>query len=129
VFNNQPGAAPNVPPPGASRPVAAAYPAQPQAAQPGGTTSIARSEPSAPSGSSVSIKLASSVSEQRAQATLSRLQKQFPGVLAGASVRREDLGKFGVFYRVRVNPMPREAADKVCAQLKASGASCALSGG
>jgi hypothetical protein len=60
---------------------------------------------------------------------LARLQKQFPNALSGGSVRREDLGKFGVFYRVRVGPLSRDAADKVCAQLKAGGASCAISGG
>jgi hypothetical protein len=93
---------------------------------PVGTTTIARSG-TAPA--PVMIKLASSVSEQAAQETLSRLQKQFPGLLSSGSVRREDMGKFGVFYRVRVGPLSREAADKVCAQLKAGGASCTVSGG
>jgi len=39
------------------------------------------------------------------------------------------MGKDGVFYRVRVGPLSREAAAKVCAQLKAGGASCSMSGG
>ncbi len=112
--------------PGGTTTVARGTPS-PQAAQPGGTTTIARS--TAPDASSVSLKLASSTSEETARETLARLQQKFPGVLTGASVRREDLGKFGVFYRVRVNPMPRETADKVCAQLKAGGARCTLSGG
>jgi hypothetical protein len=92
---------------------------------PVGTTTIARTAAAAP----VTIKLASSVSEQSANETLSRLQKQFPGLLASGAVRREDMGKFGVFYRVRVGPLSRETADKVCAQLKAGGASCSMSGG
>jgi hypothetical protein len=95
-------------------------------ASPVGTTTIARSG-TAPA--PVMVKLASSVSEQAAQETLSRLQKQFPGLLTSGSVRREDMGKFGVFYRVRVGPLSREAADKVCAQLKAAGASCSMTGG
>jgi hypothetical protein len=93
---------------------------------PVGTTTIARTGTAA---APVTIKLASSVSEQSANETLSRLQKQFPGLLAGGAVRREDMGKFGVFYRVRVGPLSREAADKVCAQLKAGGANCSMSGG
>jgi hypothetical protein len=92
-----------------------------------GTTSIARSASSDPA--PVTIKLASSVSQEAAQETLSRLQHQFPGLLASGVVRREDMGKFGVFYRVRVGPLSHEAADKVCAQLKAAGASCSMSGG
>jgi hypothetical protein len=93
---------------------------------PAGTTTIARSATDA---APVTVKLASSVSQQAANEILSRLQKQFPGLLANGVVRREDMGKFGVFYRVRVGPLSREAADKMCAQLKASGASCSFSGG
>ncbi|MFI4996403.1 MAG: SPOR domain-containing protein [Hyphomicrobiales bacterium] len=92
-----------------------------------GTTSIARTQ--AGGGSSVSIKLASSLSERDARETLSRLQKQFPGTLAGGSIYREDLGQRGVFYRVRVGPLPRQNAEKVCSQLRAGGASCGLTGG
>ncbi len=105
----------------------AASPAPARAAAAPGTTSIARTQ--AGGGSSVSIKLASSLSERDARETLSRLQKQFPGALAGGSIYREDLGQRGVFYRVRVGPLPRENAEKVCSQLRAGGASCGLTGG
>jgi hypothetical protein len=99
----------------------------PQAAPPAGTTAIARTP--APDGGGVSVKLASSTSEEKAREALGRLRKQFPGPLSNAGVYREDLGKAGVFYRVRVMPLTRDAADKVCAELKAGGASCSISGG
>jgi SPOR domain len=57
---------------------------------------------------------------------LSQLQKQFPGALGGGSIGRDNLGSFGVFYRVRVGPLSREAADKVCSQLRAVGKKCIL---
>jgi hypothetical protein len=99
----------------------------PQAAPPAGTTAIARTP--APEAGGVSVKLASSTSEEKAREALGRLRKQFPGALSNAGVYREDLGKAGVFYRVRVMPLTRDAADKVCAELKAGGASCSISGG
>jgi SPOR domain len=74
--------------------------------------------------SSVLVQLGSSPSKSEALATLSRLRKQFPDVLHGGSVRRADQGSMGVFYRVQVGPLSRDAADKVCSQLKSSGASC-----
>jgi hypothetical protein len=101
---------------------ASAVPAQ--AAQPSATPIDARAN--ATGGSSFSIRLASSLSESDARATLSRLQKQFPGALGGGSIRRDDLGNDGVFYRVRVGPLSREAADKVCSRLKAAGKNCIL---
>jgi hypothetical protein len=79
--------------------------------------------------SSFSIQLASSPSESDARATLSRLQRQFPAALGGGSVRRADLGGKGIFYRVRVGPLSREAADKICSQVKAGGADCILTRG
>ncbi|SEE15254.1 Sporulation related domain-containing protein [Rhizobiales bacterium GAS191] len=73
---------------------------------------------------SFSIQLASSVSKSEALATLSRLRKQYPDKLGGGSVSRVDAGSNGVFYRVRGRPISRDAADKVCSQLKASGENC-----
>ncbi|MFI5013535.1 MAG: SPOR domain-containing protein [Hyphomicrobiales bacterium] len=75
--------------------------------------------------SSYSIKLASRLTERDARAALSQLQKQFPGLLGGASVTKDDLGKEGVFYRVRTGPLSRDAADKLCSQLKTAVRGCA----
>jgi hypothetical protein len=96
-------------------------------AQSAATASDASSN--AAGGSSFSVQLASSPSESEARATLSRLQKQFPSALGGGSVRRADLGGKGVYYRVRVGPLSRDAADKICSQLKAGGADCILTRG
>ena len=79
--------------------------------------------------SGFSVQLASSQSESDARATLSRLQRQFPSTLGGGSIRRADLGAKGVYYRVRVGPLTRDAADKICAQLKSGGAECILTRG
>ncbi|SEC85109.1 Sporulation related domain-containing protein [Rhizobiales bacterium GAS191] len=133
--------------PAASPAVVANNQQQPEAAPPATVASVLRkvieggnaqnAQPVAPpadaktkvAGPAVSLKLASSTTEPDAQATLARLQKQFPGALTEAAVHREDMGKDGVFYRVRVGPLSREAANKICAQLKAGGASCSMSGG
>ena len=53
----------------------------------------------------------------------------FPSTLGGGSIRRADLGAKGVYYRVRVGPLTRDAADKICAQLKSGGAECILTRG
>jgi len=76
--------------------------------------------------SSYLVQLASSPSKSEALATLSRLRKQFPDVLRGGSVHRADQGSTGMSYRVQVGPLSRDAAVKVCAQLKSSGASCTV---
>jgi cell division septation protein DedD len=79
--------------------------------------------------SSFSVKLASSTTERDARLTLSQLRKQFPGLLEAGSVHQEDLGSAGVFYRVRVGGLTHDAADKICAQLKAAGKACTPTGG
>ncbi|MBV8185547.1 MAG: SPOR domain-containing protein, partial [Hyphomicrobiales bacterium] len=82
-----------------------------------------------PSAGSAFAQVASSQSESDARATLARLQKQFPGELGGGAIHRADLGSKGIYYRVQVGPVSREAADKICTQLKASGAQCIRTGG
>ncbi len=86
------------------------------------------SENAARGDSGFSVQLAASPSESDARATLSRLQRQFPS-LGGGSVRRADLGSKGIYYRVRVGPLTRDAADRICSQLKAGGAECILTRG
>jgi SPOR domain len=105
-------------------PILEASAAPTQAEQPAGTATDVRVKSTG--GPSFSIRLASSLSESDARATLSQLQKQFPGALGGGSIGRDNLGSFGVFYRVRVGSLSREAADKVCSQLRAVGRKCIL---
>jgi hypothetical protein len=90
----------------------------------------AASQPNTARGESgFSIQLASSPSETDARATLSRLQRQFPNMLGGGSVYRANLGNKGIYYRVRVGPLSRDAADKLCSHVKAGGADCILTRG
>ena len=72
------------------------------------------------------IGLGSSPSESEARATLLQLEKQFPGALSSGSIRPEDRGSEGVFYRIRVGPLSLEAAAKICSRLRAAGKSCLL---
>jgi sporulation related protein len=109
--------------------VAPLPPAKPRTLASADTTASARAKPSdasanAASASSFSIQLASSPSKSDALATLSRLKKQFPDVLGGGSIRRADGGGKSVFYQVQVGPLSRDAADKACSRLKASGENC-----
>jgi hypothetical protein len=107
-----------------------------------GRTTIARAEPVNPetaasasdtAASAVShgafAQVASSQSESDARATLARLQKQFPNELGAGAIHRADLGSKGIYYRVQVGPLSREAADKICTQIKAGGAQCIRTGG
>jgi cell division septation protein DedD len=103
---------------------ASAAPAQ--AAQPAATT---EARANATGGSSLWVGVASSYSESDARATLSQLQKQFPGRLGGGSISRDDRGGAGVFYRVRVGPLSLESAAKVCSRLRAAGKNCVLTRG
>jgi hypothetical protein len=103
--------------------VARAEPVNPESA-----ASASNAAASAPSGGAFA-QVASSQSESDARTTLLRLQKQFPGELGGGAIHRADLGAKGIYYRVQVGPLSREAADKICTQLKASGAQCIRTGG
>jgi hypothetical protein len=75
------------------------------------------------------IGLASSSSESDARATLSQLQRQFPGKLGASSIHRIDRGRAGVLYRLRLGPLSLEAASKVCSAVRATGKSCVLTSG
>ncbi|MBV8429251.1 MAG: SPOR domain-containing protein [Hyphomicrobiales bacterium] len=105
--------------------VAKAEPVNPESA----ASAISAAATQTPSAGSAFAQVASSQSESDARATLARLQKQFPGELGGGAIHRADLGSKGIYYRVQVGPVSREAADKICTQLKASGAQCIRTGG
>ncbi len=79
--------------------------------------------------SSFSIELASSHSKSDALAILSRLKKQFPDMLGGGSIHRTDGGGTGGHYRVQAGPLSRQAANKACSRLRASGENCIVVGG
>jgi hypothetical protein len=85
-----------------------------------------RLRPNPTGGSSMWIGLASSSSESDARATLSQLQKQFPGQLGGSSIHQVDRGGPGDLYRLRLGPLPLGAASKVCSAVRAAGKNCVL---
>ena len=76
--------------------------------------------------SSFSIRLASSHSKSDALATLSRLKTQFPDVLVGGSINRVGGSGASALYLVHAGPLSRDAADKACSRLKASGENCVV---
>ena len=100
----------------------------PQTAETPEKTIVPRPAP-AGGGASFSLRLASSLSESDARATLSQLQKEFPGALQNGSVTRDNLGSYGVFYRVKVGPLSREVAERVCSRLRTAGRKCVLTRG
>ena len=72
------------------------------------------------------VQLSASKSEAEAQSTLRALKSKY-AVLEGRepTVRRKDQGKRGVFYAVQVGPFEtQQAAEQLCARVKAAGGSC-----
>jgi hypothetical protein len=117
-------------PPEAPEPMleASAAPSEtPETAETPEKTIVPRPAPA--SGGAFSLRLASSLSESDARATLSQLQKEFPGALQNGSVTRDNLGSVGVFYRVKVGPLSREVAERVCSRLRTAGRKCVLTRG
>jgi SPOR domain len=110
--------------------IARAEPVNPEAAASASNPTASASDPTASAASHGAFaQVASSQSESDARATLARLQKQFPNELGGGAIHRADLGSKGIYYRVQVGPLSREAADKICTQIKAGGAQCIRTGG
>lgn len=74
------------------------------------------------------IQLAASPSKQKAEEKLLQIVADHANILRGTklSVMKADLGARGVFYRIQGQPMPAEAAKKLCAEIKAAGAGCLL---
>jgi cell division septation protein DedD len=72
------------------------------------------------------VQLASLRSEAEARSTFTNLQNRFGSILAGygPNIQRADLGDRGVFHRVRVGPMDRNAADSLCSRYQSAGGDC-----
>jgi hypothetical protein len=72
------------------------------------------------------VQLVGSASEPSALAAYHQLQRTHTTILAAHEplVIRTPLGKNGFWYRVRVGTNSRESAEKLCASLRATGASC-----
>lgn len=75
------------------------------------------------------IQLLASRSEAKTKLARKRIQKDHGKLLSGLAftVDRADLGKRGVFYRLRAGPLPdRAAAKKLCARFKARKLECMI---
>lgn len=81
--------------------------------------------PAAPAGDFV-VQLASLRSPEQAQATFNTLQGRFGSILTGFTpdVQRADLGDRGIYHRLRVGPMDRDAANSLCQRYQAAGGDC-----
>ncbi len=114
--------------------VAPLPPARPKTLASTEPSALARAKPSdakpsdakanADGASSFAIQVASSPSKRDAVEILSRLKKQFPDMLGNGSVHKADGDRTGVHYRVQAGPLSRQAANKACSRLKASGENC-----
>lgn len=94
------------------------------------TAAVAPAATPAPAAAAPTGDWAVQVSSQRtadqARAAYQQLQRRFPGVLGGRepAIQSADLGDRGTFYRVRLPTQTRDAANQLCAELKAAGGDC-----
>lgn len=72
------------------------------------------------------VQLASLRSPEQAQATFNTLQGRFGSILTGFApdIQRADLGDRGIYHRLRVGPMDRNAANSLCQRYQAAGGDC-----
>lgn len=72
------------------------------------------------------VQLASLRSPEQAQATFNTLQGRFGSILTGFTpdIQRADLGERGIYHRLRVGPMDRDAANSLCQRYQAAGGDC-----
>lgn len=73
------------------------------------------------------VQVSSQRSADQAQASFADMQRRYRSVLGGfePNIQRADLGAKGTYYRVRIGPMAsRDAALRLCEQLKSAGGSC-----
>ena len=127
-----------MPVPAADAPAAEAAPAKPQqvaAIQPAPvkpkapkpTVAQASATPAAtpaPANSKYVVQVGSKKNQTEALASFADMQQKYPALLASyrPMVQKADLGAKGVWYRLRIGPIPdKTAAAKLCSQLKAQG--------
>ncbi|MFQ5954850.1 MAG: SPOR domain-containing protein [Kiloniellales bacterium] len=114
-----------VPPPPVVTPPSAAPPEVPPPATPPETAALAT--PEAGDGDGYMIQLVAHRTPAAAQATWSQLNRVHPDLLGGLPhrVERADLGRRGLFYRLRIGAFAdRAAALKLCRDLKARRLDC-----
>jgi hypothetical protein len=80
-----------------------------------------------PAQSGYVVQVSSQRSADQAQSAFATMQRRYKSVLGGfqPNIQRADLGAKGTYYRVRIGPMAsRDAALRLCEQLKSAGGSC-----
>jgi cell division septation protein DedD len=110
------------------QPMAAARGVLPAAPSAPGQASVQRQAAKSvlPEGSGFVVQLSASKTEAEAQSILQALKSKY-AALEGRepTIRRKDQGKRGVFYAVQVGPFEtQQAAEQLCARVKAAGGSC-----
>lgn len=96
---------------------AAAEPAEPETQE----------APAAAAEGAFMVQLASASNQEAVEREWTRMQERHPEQLGGLSlnVERADLGDRGVFYRLQAGPLSsRDAAESLCAELKAQQQDC-----
>jgi hypothetical protein len=128
---------PRVAPPASNAPLSLAPQAVPNTAAPAPappplTTALASTGPAAErsggGGSGYYVQVSAQKSEDEAKSSFRGIQARHGSLLGGHQpvIRRKDLGSKGVFYGAQVGPLSREAAAKLCEDLKAAGQSCMI---
>jgi hypothetical protein len=100
----------------------------------GGEIEVAAAEPAAPLNTSTAaayVQLSSSPSQADAQASVRALNNRFGSLFGGNQlvVQSADLGQKGTWYRVKLPAASLGDASQVCAQIKANGGDCIVTGG
>ena len=101
----------------------------PAPAAPMRTTAIASPpavEPNHAAGPGYYVQVSAQKSEEEAKSSFRGIAARHASLLGGQQpvIRRKDLGSKGVFFGAQVGPFARDAAMKLCEDLKAAGQSC-----
>jgi hypothetical protein len=100
----------------------------------GGEIQVAAAAPPAPTSTgnaAAYVQLSSSPSQADAEASLRSLNNRYGSLFGGNQlvVQSADLGQKGTWYRVKLPAASLTDASQVCAQIKANGGDCIVTGG
>ena len=103
--------------------------AAPASAPPPHTGALASTRPAVErsgAGSGYYVQVSAQKSEKEAKSSFRGIQARHAALLGGQQpvIRRKDLGSRGIFYGAQVGPFSRQAAVKLCEDLKAASRSC-----
>ena len=92
---------------------------------------IITSSPVSSGSAAAYVQLSSSPSEAEAQSSLRSLNNRFGSLFGGNElvIQSADLGQKGTWYRVKLPAASLADAQGVCAEVKANGGDCIVTGG